>query len=227
LKARDGYIFVYRDYSQIELRLAAYLSNDAYLLGALREGRNIHEELCIRVFGYRAPEIYTKSKSANFERIYGGSLKTRSEALGVSELALSRVETPWPGFEAWAASQRQTGRESGVARTLMGREMELRGFSSSDPYLRDKAGRESLNMPVQGLAADITKYAIVKVQPLMRQLGGRVAHQEHDSILCEVPIEQANNADQALNESMIEAIPKEIRDVIDIPSKSVIATHWG
>lgn len=225
--ARPGYTFVYRDYSQIELRLAAATSKDEYLLGALREGRNLHEELCIAVFGYRAPEQYTKSKSANFERLYGGSLKTRSNALGVSESRLSRVEPPWPGFEAWAASTRQRAQVTGEARTHMGRMMPLTGIESADAYLRDKAEREAINMPYQGGASDICKYAMVLAHPHIKQLGGRVAHQEHDSILCEVPTDRTVLADEALEEAMTKAIPDDIKEIIDIPSKSVISSHWG
>jgi DNA polymerase I-like protein with 3'-5' exonuclease and polymerase domains len=105
--------------------------------------------------------------------------------------------------------------------------MELRGLESSDPYLRDKAGRESINMPIQGLAADIAKYAMVKAQPLMKQLDGRVIHQEHDSILVEVPESYSSDASEALDHAMTEAIPKEIREVISIPSKAVVSSHWG
>ena len=165
--------------------------------------------------------------SANFERLYGGSIETRAAALGVPPARLQRVEVPWPGFEAWATAQRESARTTGVAQTYMGRQQILTGIESSDPYLRDQAERIAINMPEQGGAADICKLAMVKAQVYMKQLSGRVAHQEHDSILCEVPISYAQEADQALNEAMTEATPQEIRDVIAIPSKSVISTHWG
>lgn len=227
VKARDGYMFVYRDYSQIEVRVAGYLSRDEYLLTALKEGRNIHEELCVSVFGYRVPELYTRSKSANFERLYAGSLATRAEKMGVSESRMAKAEIPWPGFEKWAERQREEARRTGVARDWMGRMMVLHGVDSSDKYIREKAERQAINMPEQGGATSVVKYAMVKAQPLMKQLGGRVAHQEHDSILCEVPTPRVHEADAALDQAMTEAVPEEARAVIDFPSKSVISTHWG
>lgn len=227
IKAREGYTFIYRDYSQIELRLGAFYSRDEYLLNALREGRNIHEELCLAVFGYRVPELYTRAKSANFERLYAGSLETRAKALGVSESKLASVEPAWVQFEAWAAAQKRQAHITSEARTYMGRMMVLHGIDSSDEYLRDKAERQAINMPEQGGATDICKYAMVKAQPWMKQLGGRVAHQEHDSILCEVPEKLAKEADEALNQAMTEAVPEEIREVIEIPSKGIISKHWG
>lgn len=227
LQASPGMTFVYRDYSQIQMRLAAYHSGDEYLLGVLREGRNMHEELCIAVFGYRAPEIYTNSKSANFERLFGGSLRTRSEALGVPEYRLAKVEVPWPQFDAWASSQRRLAASTGAAFTYMGRRLLLTGASSSDPYLRDKAEREAITMPEQGGEADICKRAMVIADPWMKQLRARIAHQEHDSILVEAPIGHAEEVSEALGQAMTEAIPEEIREVIDIPSKSIISEHWG
>lgn len=227
LRARPGYIFIYRDYSQIEVRLAAFYSMDEYLLGALREGRNIHEELCISVFGYRVPELYTRAKSANFERLYAGSLETRAQALGVSPSFLKQREKPWKGFDAWAENQKREAHRTGVARTFMGRMMVLHGIDSSDKFIRDKAEKQAINMPEQGGASDIAKRAMVIADPWMRQLGGYVLHQEHDSILAEVPVHRAKEADEALDQAMTQAVPEEIWKVVEIPSKSIISNYWG
>jgi DNA polymerase-1 len=227
IKAPDGYLFVYRDYSQIEVRLAAYLSRDKYLLGALREGRNIHEELCLSVYGYRIPELYTLAKSANFERLYCGSLGTRAEKLGVSQQRLAAKEVPWVEFDQWTLNQRANARTTGEARTHRNRMMLLHGIDSSDKKARDDAERQAVNMPEQGGASDIVKEAMVIASPWMKELGGRVAHQEHDSILCIAPERLAKEADTALDEAMTLAVPQELRDVIPFPSKSIISTHWG
>lgn len=219
LRAPEGYVFVYRDYNQAEVRIAAALSGDEYLLGALREGRNIHDELCRAVYGYRAPEQYTASKSSNFARLYGAGTETRSEALGVPEWRLRQLETPWPGFDAWALSQRRLAHTTGEVRTTFGRLLLV----NAD----DNGERQAINFPEQGGVADIVKYAMVLARPAIQQLGGRVVHQEHDSILVQVPEQCAAAADEALGSAMTSAVPQELRDIIPFPSKSVISTHWG
>lgn len=224
IQADEGGYFVYGDYSQVELRLAAYFSRDSYLLGVLREGRNMHEELCLAVYGARTPDTYTQAKSANFAKLFGAGLRTRARTLKMPVSVVKRNEIPWLEWDAWVASRR-----SEPARTYWGYERNVDdNRQSSEEYLVEKANRQIINSIIQGTAGEITQYAEVLAEGLLGQLGGKVVHQEHDSVLCWVPASiSPSEACQALSEAMRRAVPEEITSVIEVKAKVTHGDHWG
>lgn len=224
IQADEGGYFVYGDFSQIELRLAAYFSHDEYLLSVLREGRNMHEELCIAVYGARTPETYTQAKSSNFARLFGAGRPRRARTLKMPVSVVERLEIPWTGWDAWVALRR-----SAPARTYWGYERNIDAErESSDEYLREKANREVINSIIQGTAGETNQYAQVRGERLLSDLGGKVIHQEHDSVLGWVPNSvPESEAKEALAQAMREAVPQEILDVINIPAKVITGRWWG
>ena len=224
IQADDGGYFVYGDFSQIELRLAAYFSQDPYLLGVLREGRNMHEELCIAVYGARTPDTYTQAKSSNFAKLFGGGITTRARTLKMPVATVEANEIPWPGWDAWVARRRYE-----PARTFWGYERNLDdALDSSQAYLREKALRQVINSIIQGTAGEINQYAQVLGDRYLAQLGGYVIHQEHDSVLGWVPDSiPVDEAKAALAQAMADAVPREIQEVIAIPAKVIAGSHWN
>lgn len=224
IQADEGGYFVYGDYSQIELRLAAYFSRDSYLLGVIREGRNMHEELCLAVYGARTPETYTQSKSSNFAKLFGAGLNRRAKTLKMPVSVVKRTEIPWSEWDAWVERRRLE-----PARTYWGYERNLtEGATSDDEYIRDKVNRQIINSIIQGTAGETNQYAQVLADATLKELGGYVIHQEHDSVLGWVPdsIDPAE-ATAALADAMHRAVPQEILDVIEVKAKVIYGTHWG
>lgn len=225
IEAEPGGYFVYGDYSQIELRYAAYFSHDEYLLGVLREGRNMHEELCIAVYGVRTPETYTQAKSSNFAKLFGAGVKKRAQTLKMPIGVVQRNEIPWPDWDAWVARRRYE-----PARTYWGYERNISDhLESADEGLQEKAYRETINSIIQGSAGETTQYAQVLADAaLARNWGGYVIHQEHDSVLGWVPgSTPVEEAKACLKEAMERAVPDEIKAVIACPVKVIAGRFWG
>lgn len=223
IEADEGGYFVYGDFSQIELRLSAYFSQDPYLLAVLREGRNMHAELCAAVYGARTPETYTQAKSSNFARLYGAGLKRQARTLKMPVAVVERNRIEWPGWDAWVESRNRE-----PARTYWGYERNIDdAIESADEYVRGKALRQVINSIIQGTAGEINQYAQVLCDQVVSQLGGYVIHQEHDSVLGWVPnsIRQEESID-AMASAMKAAVPQEILDVIEIKVNVVVGTHW-
>jgi len=224
IQADEGGYFVYGDYSQIELRLAAYFSRDEYLLSVIREGRNMHEELCLAVYGARTPETYTQAKSSNFAKLFGAGLARRAKTLKKPISVVRRTEIPWDGWDAWVAN-----RIHEPAKTYWGYERNISdAIESADEYVRDKANRQIINSIIQGTAGETNQYAQVLADRDLKQLGGYVIHQEHDSVLGWVPNSiDPKEATECLAAAMKRAVPEEIQEVIEIRAKVVYGSHWG
>lgn len=222
--ADEGGYFVYGDYSQIELRLAAYFSRDEYLLSVIREGRNMHEELCLAVYGARTPETYTQAKSANFAKLFGAGLPRRAKTLKMPISVVKHNEIPWTGWDHWVENRRLE-----PARTFWGYERNITdAVESADEYIRDKANRQIINSIIQGTAGETNQYAQVLADAALKELGGYVIHQEHDSVLGWVPNSiKPEEAMGALSQAMRAAVPEEILEVIDIKAKVIYGSHWG
>lgn len=224
IQADEGGYFVYGDYSQIELRLAAFFSRDEYLLGVIREGRNMHEELCLAVYGARTPETYTQAKSSNFAKLFGAGINRRARTLKMPRSVVERTEIPWDGWDAWVKN-----RIHEPARTFWGYERNIDdAVNSADEYVRDKANRQIINSIIQGTAGETNQYAQVLADRDLKDLGGYVIHQEHDSVLGWVPNSiKPEEATACLASAMKRAVPEEIQQVIEIKAKVIYGSHWG
>ena len=226
LRARAGYTLVIADYDQIELKAAACLSGDAAMLEDIRNGVSLHDRLCQAVYGRIEPVLRTRAKSANFERLYGGGLATMARTLQVSERQAAVHADLWPGFEGYAQRVGRQAARDGYSESVFGRRRKLFDLWSTSDYLVKKASREAINTPIQGSVADMVNLAITRIHPLAVQLGGRFVHQEHDSIIVEVPEERSEEAKEMVREQMINAAPDIFRQV-PITASVEVSRCWA
>ena len=194
---RPGWKLVTADYSQIELRLLAHLSGDPLLVQSYRDGVDIHTRTAAEVMGVPplmvTPEARRDAKAVNFGIVYGISAFGLAAQLGISRAEAERYIRGY--FERYAGVRRYLDetiaavRESGVTRTLFGRERPIPDMNSRNPNARGFAERTAVNSPLQGTAADLIKLAMVRVQAGLESGGYRSAMllQVHDELVFECP----------------------------------------
>lgn len=208
----DGYVFIDADYSQIELRVLASLSDDENLIGAYRHAVDIHAVTASQVFHVPleevTPELRRNAKAVNFGVVYGIS------AFGLSEdLSISRAEAKdyinnyfrtYPKVKEYLDLQIKEARENGFVTTLYGRRRPVPELKSSNFMQRNFGERVAMNSPIQGTAADIMKMAMVAVRRrlLEEKLDARIVLQIHDELLVEAREEIADHVLDIVRDTM-------------------------
>jgi DNA polymerase-1 len=195
--APPGSHIVSADYSQIELRIMAHISQDASLLRAFAEGEDIHRATAAEVFGMPPGELSSEqrryAKVINFGLIYGMSAFGLSRQLGIERTAaqqyMDRYFARYPGVADYMRSTREMAREKGFVETVFGRKLWLPDIKSGSPARRQGAERAAINAPMQGTAADLIKKAMIAVDRWLAQKGrkSRLIMQVHDELVLEVP----------------------------------------
>ena len=193
----EGRLLLSADYSQIELRILAHLSEDPELLKAFREGADIHVRTASQVFGIPEAEVSAeqraRTKAINFGIIYGQSGFGLARALGISQSdAREQIDAyfaRYPGVRRFIDAAIRSAREQGFARTISGRRRYLPELASGNRALRQAAERMAVNSVIQGTAADVIKRAMVDLDADLR--GGavpsaRMILQVHDELVFEV-----------------------------------------
>ncbi len=218
IKAREGMKFVSADYSQLEMRIAAVVSNDTRMIDSYRKGKDLHKELCMAVYGVQTDELRVRAKAGNFEMLFGGGYRKLSMITGMPEREAKSMHTAhrglYPRFHEWVEEAVKKGYEDGYAETLLGRRRHLWDRDSMDEALQDKVRREAINTPIQGSGADFTKLAQVLAHPLLDKIDGWLPLQVHDSLVAEVPEDRTQDTSYILEHSMLASIPKEIRQQV-------------
>ncbi len=195
--APPGHVVVSADYSQIELRIMAHLSEDPALLKAFREGADIHRATAADIFGV-APENVTAEqrryiKAVNFGLIYGMSGFGLAAQLGIERAAaqqyIDRYFARYPGVAAYMQRTRELARAQGYVETVFGRRLWLPDIKAASGPRRAGAERAAINAPMQGTAADLVKLAMLAVDAWLagERLGTRLVMQVHDELVLEVP----------------------------------------
>ena len=167
----DGYKIVAIDYSQIELRIMAHLSQDKSLLNAFAEGLDIHRATAAEVFGCKTEEVTDEqrrqAKAVNFGLIYGMSAFGLARQLGIArndaQHYMDKYFERFPGVVKYMEDTRQQAKEQGYVKTLFGRRLPLPDIKASNGARRKGAERAAINAPMQGTAADIIKKAMLQV----------------------------------------------------------------
>ncbi len=195
--APPGSHIVSADYSQIELRIMAHISQDAGLLKAFAEGDDIHRATAAEVFGLQPKELSTEqrryAKVINFGLIYGMSAFGLSRQLGIERSAaqqyMDRYFARYPGVAEYMRRTREMAREKGFVETVFGRQLWLPDIKSGSPARRQGAERAAINAPMQGTAADLIKKAMIAVDRWLAEKGrkSRLIMQVHDELVLEVP----------------------------------------
>ena len=199
--APDGYLLLAADYSQIELRIMAHLSQDEGLLGAFADDEDIHRATAAEVFGVERKAVSgaqrRSAKAINFGLIYGMSAFGLARQLGIERSAAQEYVdlyfARYPGVKRYMDNTRQQAREQGFVSTLFGRRLYLPEIASRNHQRRRYAERSAINAPMQGTAADIIKQAMIRVDEWLEQRGvdARLIMQVHDELVLEVAEDSA------------------------------------
>ena len=230
--ARDGYCIMAADYSQIELRIMAHLSQDKGLLKAFAEGKDIHRATAAEVFGVPLDEVTAdqrrSAKAINFGLIYGMSAFGLARQLGIPRGEAQRYMDlyfeRYPGVLEYMARTREHAAEKGYVETLEGRRLWLSEINSRNGMRRKAAEREAINAPMQGTAADIIKKAMIAVDDWLQKenIDALMIMQVHDELVFEVRKEQQAEMAEKIR-GLMEAAMK-----LDVPLKveAGVGANW-
>ncbi|MBI5785290.1 MAG: DNA polymerase I [Rhodocyclales bacterium] len=195
--APPGHVLMSADYSQIELRIMAHLSNDARLLEAFARGEDIHRATAAEVFGITplevGPDQRRAAKAINFGLIYGMSAFGLARQINVERSAaqayMDRYFARYPGVARYMEETRALARDKGYVETVFGRRLWLPEIKSGVAARRQGAERAAINAPMQGTAADLIKRAMLAVQGWLdgQRLATKLILQVHDELVLEVP----------------------------------------
>jgi len=200
------------DYSQIELRIMAYVCGDEGLVTAFKAGQDVHAATAMRIFGVDAagldPMMRRKAKEVNFGIMYGIGPFGLARRLKISQSEarelISTYFSLYPGVQAYIESTISTARQRGYVETLSGRRRYYRDINASNAARRSAEERAAVNMPIQGTAADIIKRAMISIH---RELPGRFPRaamllQVHDELVFEAPGDDVEALSQFVKEKM-------------------------
>ncbi len=195
--APPGCVILSADYSQIELRIMAHISQDDSLLKAFAAGEDIHRATAAEIFGSTPDAVSSEqrryAKVINFGLIYGMSAFGLARQLGVERSAaaqyMERYFARYPGVDAYMKDTREKARNQGYVETVFGRRLWLPEIRSSNQARRQGAERAAINAPMQGTAADLIKMAMIAVDRWLtrEKLATRLIMQVHDELVLEVP----------------------------------------
>ena len=197
--AREGFTVVAADYSQIELRIMAHLSQDQGLINAFTQGKDIHRSTAAEIFGVSLDEVTSEqrrnAKAINFGLIYGMSAFGLSRQLGIGRAdAQSYMDLyfkRYPGVQTFMHDIREKAKAQDYVETLFGRRLYLPDINSSNGMRRKAAERVAINAPMQGTAADIIKRAMIQLdQKLQNDPDIAMIMQVHDELVFEVRSEK-------------------------------------
>ncbi|MDR0883514.1 MAG: DNA polymerase I [Oscillospiraceae bacterium] len=228
LRAKDGYVLVDADYSQIELRILAHMSGDAALLEAFRSGEDIHAATAARVFGLPremvTPLMRARAKAVNFGIVYGIGAFSLAQDISVSrpeaQAYIDRFYAAYPGVQAYMTQAIADAKANGSAKTLFGRTLALPELTASNFNTRSFGERVARNMPIQGTAADIIKRAMLRVSDRLARenMAARLILQVHDELILESPLEEQTLAERILKEEMEAAATLDVALLVDVHS---------
>lgn len=213
--APEGYTILAADYSQIELRIMAHLSQDTGLLSAFAAGEDIHRHTASEIFSVSLDDVSDdqrrSAKAINFGLIYGMSAHGLSKQLGIDRAQaadyINVYFERYPGVKDYMNTTRDQAKQDGYVETLFGRRLYLPEINSSNGLRRQYAERTAINAPMQGTAADIIKRAMIDIQHWLatEKADIRMIMQVHDELVFEVPTEQVDTAKKTIETYMIKA----------------------
>ena len=231
-KAQKGNIFIDADYSQIELRILAHISDDTNMREAFLNEEDIHKQVASKVFNVPLEEVTkeqrTAAKAVNFGIVYGISGFGLAEQLGISrkkaEQYIEQYLEKYKGVKEFMDGIVEKAKEQGYVETLFHRRRYIPELSSNNYMVRQFGARAAMNTPIQGTAADIMKIAMIEVNKKLEEekLNAKLILQIHDELLIECKIEEKEEVKKILKESMENAVK------LDIPLKVEMseASNW-
>ena len=229
--AREGFTVVAADYSQIELRIMAHLSQDQGLINAFTQGKDIHRSTAAEIFGVALDEVTSEqrrnAKAINFGLIYGMSAFGLSRQLGIGRAdAQSYMDLyfkRYPGVQTFMHDIREKAKAQGYVETLFGRRLYLPDINSSNGMRRKAAERVAINAPMQGTAADIIKRAMIQLdQKLQNDPDIAMIMQVHDELVFEVRSEKVAFYSELIKTHMESAANLVVPLIVDVGQ----GTNW-
>lgn len=213
---KSGHVIISADYSQIELRLLAEMSQDAGLVEAFNLNLDIHKATASKVYKVPLEEVNSdqrrNAKAVNFGIIYGQTAFGLSQSLGISRKEAAEIIesyfTQYPGIKEYMNNSIAFAKEHGYVETLLKRKRFLRDILSANMTVRAFAERNAINAPIQGSAADMIKIAMIRIQHEIqeRNLKGLMIMQVHDELVFDIPQDELTEFKELIQKEMQEAI---------------------
>ena len=230
--ADKGCVFYSADYSQIELRIMADLSDDPHMIEAFLSGADIHAATAAKIYKVHIDEVTKdmrrKAKTANFGIIYGISVFGLSERLNIPRAEAKQLIEgyfeSYPQVKAYMDKSIAVAREKGYVETVSGRKRMLPDINSKNSVVRGYAERNAINAPIQGSAADIIKIAMIRISDRFEKEGlrARMILQVHDELNFNVPVEEIETVDRIVKEEMEGAYRLKVPLLVD----SGVGENW-
>lgn len=226
----EDWLIYSSDYSQIELRVLAHISDDEHLKAAFLEGQDIHSSTAMRVFGIEkaedvTPNMRRQAKAVNFGIVYGISDYGLSQNLGITRKAAQQyIDTyfeKYPGVKEYMERIVREAKDQGFVETLYHRRRYLPDINSRNYNIRSFAERTAINTPIQGSAADILKIAMIELDKRLKEsdLQATMLLQVHDELVFEVPESELERLDKLVSEVMEQAVALHVPLITD--------SSWG
>ncbi len=223
--AEPGHVLISADYSQIEFRVLAHLSEDPVLLQAFKEGADFHERTALKIFGADSGrdrhELRSIAKMVNYALLYGKTAFTLAKDIGVTPQAAQEfIDAYFAGFprvRAFIDGTLEDARRTGMVKTLFGRRRLVPELTSANGQIRAAAEREAVNLPIQGTAADIMKRAMIETaKALDGRADARMILTVHDELLFEVAEPQAEEIAELVRGTMQSAAELKVPLTVDV-----------
>ena len=229
---QEGCVYIDADYSQIELRVLAHMSEDKHMIEAFKNGEDIHKQAASKVFHKPIEEVTkeerSSAKAVNFGIVYGISDFGLGEQLGIGRKAaktyIDQYLEEYSGIKKYMEDIVEIAKQKGYAETKFGRKRYIQELKSNNYMIREFGKRAAMNTPIQGTAADIMKIAMIKVfnEIKKRNLKSKIVLQVHDEMMIEAPIEEKEQIKQILKQSMESAVTLKVPLIADISE----AINW-
>lgn len=225
-KPEEGKVYIDADYSQIELRVLAHMSEDKHMVQAFKEGQDIHKQAASKVFKTPIDEVTkeqrSNAKAVNFGIVYGISDFGLGEQLGISRKQakkyIDEYLTEYEGIKNFMDNVTEKAKETGYVETLFNRRRYIPELKSNNYMVRQFGTRAAMNTPIQGTAADIMKIAMINVHKELskRKLKSKIVLQVHDEMMIEAPIEEAEEVKEIVKNQMESAITLKVPLIAEV-----------
>ena len=231
-KPEEGKVYIDADYSQIELRVLASISEDKHMIEAFKEGQDIHKQAASKVFKTPIDQVTkeqrSNAKAVNFGIVYGISDFGLGEQLGISRKQakkyIDEYLEQYEGIKSFMNNITEEAKEKGYVETLFHRRRYIPELKSNNYMVRQFGSRAAMNTPIQGTAADIMKIAMIKVYQEIkkRKLESKIVLQVHDEMMIEVPKKEIDEIKEILKTSMETAADLKVPLIAEISE----ANNW-
>jgi DNA polymerase-1 len=222
----DEHVILSADYSQIELRIIAEMSNEKNMLEAFKNGIDIHTATAAKVYGLHLDEVTSthrrNAKAVNFGIIYGQSAFGLSQNLGIprkeAQEIIENYFSQYPGIKKYMSDTIEFARENGFVETIMKRRRYLRDINSANATVRGFAERNAINAPIQGSAADMIKFAMINIfnEINARKLKSKMTMQVHDELVFEVHKSEVEEMKALVREKMQNAMKLNVPILVEV-----------